>query len=82
MAVSLTSPGTGAAAPSTNDEQAAAARAGRQRAVDQARIAAYLGAGDRMATLMGVVTKLCVGLIGLTLAAWALGALPVAAHLF
>jgi hypothetical protein len=50
-------------------------------AADQASIDAYLGAGERMAVLMSLVWKLCVGLIGLTLVAWILGVLPVAVRL-
>jgi hypothetical protein len=51
-------------------------------AAAQASIDAYLGAGDRMAVLMDVVWKACVGLMVLTLAAWALGVLPAAVRLF
>jgi hypothetical protein len=51
-------------------------------AADRASMDAYLIAGERMAVLLDVVWKLCVALMVLTLAAWALGMLPGAVRLF
>jgi hypothetical protein len=45
-------------------------------AAGQASIDAYLAAGDRMATLMGVVWRACLGLFVLVGLAWGLGLLP------
>ncbi len=47
-----------------------------------ASIAAYLGAGARMQTLMDLTWKLCAILAVLVALAWALRLLPVAARLF
>jgi hypothetical protein len=45
-------------------------------AVVDASIAAYLGAGDRMAMIMGLTMKVCGALIVLLALAWALRVLP------
>jgi hypothetical protein len=47
-----------------------------------ASIAAYLGAGERMQTLMDLTWKACAGLLVLIVIAWAIGLLPVAVRLF
>ena len=47
----------------------------------QASIERYVGSGDRVAALLDPVWKVCVGLIVLILAAWALGVLPAAVKL-
>jgi hypothetical protein len=51
-------------------------------AVDQASIDAYLGAGERAAVVFDIASKVCVGLMVLTLVTWALGLLPGAVRLF
>ena len=47
-----------------------------------ASIAAYLGAGERMQTLMDITWKSCAGLLVLIVIAWAMGLLPIAVRLF
>jgi len=47
-----------------------------------ASIAAYLGAGERMQTLMDIAWKACAVLLALIVIAWALGMLPGAVKLF
>ena len=47
-----------------------------------ASIAAYLGAGERMQTLMDLTWKSCAVLLVLIVIAWAMGVLPVAVRLF
>ena len=47
-----------------------------------ASIAAYLGAGERMQTLMDITWKICAALLVLIVIAWAMGVLPVAVRLF
>jgi hypothetical protein len=47
-----------------------------------ASIAAYLGAGERMQTLMDLTWKSCAVLLALIVIAWAMGLLPVAVRLF
>jgi hypothetical protein len=47
-----------------------------------ASIAAYLGAGERMQTLMDITWKICAALLVLIVIAWAMGLLPVAVRLF
>ena len=51
-------------------------------AATDASIAAYLGAGDRMASAMGIVMKLCAVVAVLLAAAWILGFLPIAVRWF
>jgi hypothetical protein len=51
-------------------------------AADQASIDAYLGAGERAAVAFDIASKVCVGLMVLTLVTWALGLLPGAVRLF
>jgi hypothetical protein len=48
----------------------------------EASINAYLGAGDGMATIMGLTLWACAALIALIAVAWALGVLPGAVRLF
>jgi hypothetical protein len=48
----------------------------------QASIVRYLHSGERVAALLDVGSKVCVGLIGLILVAWAAGILPGAVQLF
>jgi hypothetical protein len=69
------SPGVAVVEPPT------AARLGDNAATD-ASIAAYLGAGERMQSLMDLTWKTCAGLLVLIVVAWALGMLPVAVRLF
>ena len=47
-----------------------------------ASIAAYLGAGERMQTLMDLTWKTCAVLLALIVIAWAMGLLPIAVKLF
>ncbi len=47
-----------------------------------ASIAAYLGAGERMQTLMDITWKSCAVLLVLIVIGWAMGLLPVAVRLF
>ncbi len=75
MVDSATSPGVAAVEPPT------AGRLGDNPITD-ASIAAYLGAGERMQTLMDLTWKTCAGLLVLIVIAWAMGLLPVAVRLF
>jgi hypothetical protein len=68
-------PGVAVAAPS------APARLGEDPLTD-ASIAAYLGAGERMQSLMDLTWKSCAVLLVLIAVAWALGLLPIAVRLF
>jgi hypothetical protein len=54
----------------------------RVSAATDAGIDAYLVAGDGMASVMGLVMKVCVGLFVLIAIAWAFGFLPGAVKLF
>ncbi len=54
----------------------------RLTAADQAKIDAYLGAGERAAVLFDAVWKVCAGLMVLTAVTWVLGLLPGAVRLF
>jgi hypothetical protein len=47
-----------------------------------ASIAAYLAAGQRMATVMDLTLKVCVALLALVALAWVFGLLPGAVKLF
>ncbi len=58
-----------------------APRLGDNPEVD-ASIAAYLGAGERMQTLMDITWKSCAALLVLIVIAWAMGLLPIAVRLF
>ncbi len=69
------SPGVPVVAPPT------VAKLADNPAVD-ASIAAYLGAGERMQTLMDITWKACAVLLAIIVLAWAMGILPIAVKLF
>ena len=72
-AVPVTAVGVAPAAPASNPDWLAASNAG---------IEAYLGAGDHMAMIMDITSKIGMALVALIALAWALGVLPGAVRLF